>query len=264
MILVKVGGGKYINWNYIAYDLCNFKEKVVLVHGANSYVKDISQKFGIEEKIIISPSGHTSRYTDQETMDLMIMVYSGLVNKKIVALLQKHGIKTVGLTGADGKIWCGKRKEAILSKEGNRIKIIRDSQTGTVESVNVSLINLLVDNGYLPLITIPAITDKGELINVDNDRAVAVMAKELNIKKIVMLFEAPGLLKDANNQHSLIKKINCQDLDLYLKDSKGRIKKKLLGVKEALRYGVKKVYFGDGRVRSPITKALSGKGTIIS
>lgn len=264
MIIVKVGGGKDINWDYIAQDIKHQKEPLIIVHGANAYMKEICEKLGVPEKIITSPSGHVSRYTDKKTIDVLTMVYSGLVNKRIVGILQKHKINAVGLSGADGRLWQGERKKAILSKEGNKIKVIRDSKTGNVTRTNDNLLRLLLKHGYIPVITIPAITLSGELINVDNDRAVAVMARDLKIEKVVMLFEAPGLLNDVANEKSVIKKINKNELELYISKTKGRMRKKLLGVKEALFLGVKTIYFGDGRISSPITSALTGFGTVIN
>ncbi|MBI1919296.1 [LysW]-aminoadipate kinase [Candidatus Microgenomates bacterium] len=263
MIIIKIGGGKNLNWEGIGEDIKNLDEEVVVIHGANVFMSDISQKLGVLEKIITSPSGFTSRYTTPQVMDVLTMVYSGLVNKKIVAAFQKHGVNAVGLTGADGRLWLGKRKEVIYAKEGVKIKAIRDSLTGNVESVNAKLLGLLIKNGYTPVVTIPAITKEGELINVDNDRAVAVMAKALSASKVVSLFEAPGLLKDVNNESSKISLIDKEKLDSFVEKAKGRIKKKLLGAKEAIIVGVKQVYFGDGRIAHPVREALLGKGTVI-
>lgn len=264
MLILKVGGGKAINWDYIARDIASLNEKFIIVHGANYLMKDISAKLGVTEKIITSPSGHVSRYTDEKTMEILLMTYSGLMNKKIVSNLQKYGINAIGLSGADGKLWLGKRKDVILSEEKGKVKTIRDSFTGNVVSVNTELLKLLVNNGFAPVMTIPAITEEGELINVDNDRAIAIMVRDLGVKKVVMLFEAPGLLKDPSDGASRVKEIKKEEIDTYLEMANGRMRKKLLGVKEAFSYGVKNVYFGDGRVPHPIQSALSGKGTVIS
>ena len=264
MIILKVGGGKNINWDYIARDIAGLKEPVIIVHGANYLMKDISARLGIGERIITSPSGHVSRYTDEKTMEILLMTYSGLMNKKIVASLQTYGINAVGLTGVDGKLWQGKRKEVILAEEIGKVKTIRDSLTGNVVSVNTGLIKLLVNNGYTPVMTIPAITEDGELINVDNDRAIAIMVRDLGIKKVVMLFEAGGLLQNLDDPSSIIKHIDKKDLDSYIGKTAGRMRKKLLGVKEAFSYGVKSVYFGDGRIEKPLTSALAGRGTLIN
>lgn len=264
MILIKIGGGKSLNWDGIAKDIKKIPEKVVLVHGANGWMGEVTDKLGLSQKTIISPSGQTSRYTDEATMDVLTMVYSGLVNKKIVATLQRYGVNAVGLSGADGKMWLGKRKDTIFSQEGDKVKVIRDSLTGNVISINSSLIQLLSNSGYVPVITIPAITSGGELINVDNDRAVAVMVKDLKIQKVVMLFEAPGLLEDFRDEKSKITHIHKDQIDTYIKNTNGRMRKKLLGVKEAFSYGVQTVYLADGRIGSPVLSALQGKGTVIS
>lgn len=264
MIIVKVGGGKDINWDYIARDTAALKERVIIVHGANAAFTEISEKFGNAERMIASPSGHISRYTDLGTMNLLTMVYSGLMNKKIVACLQKYGVNAVGLTGADGKLWLGKRKKAILAKDGAKTKLITDSLTGKVESVNTRLINVLLEGGFTPVITIPAITASGELINVDNDRALAIMARDLQVKTLVILFEAPGLMERLDDSSSKISHINKGEIKKFLDNSEGRMKKKLLGVSEATNAGVTNIYFGDGRITNPISLALKGRGTTIN
>ena len=264
MIILKVGGGKTINWDYIARDIAGLKEQVIIVHGANYLMKDVSARLGVIERIITSPSGHVSRYTDEKTMEILLMTYSGLMNKKIVATLQKYGINAVGLTGADGKLWQGKRKEVILSEEKGKVKTIRDSLTGNVVSVNAGLIKLLVNNGYTPVMTIPAITEVGELINVDNDRAIAIIARDLRVKKVMMLFEAGGLLQNLSDPASIIKHIDKNDLDSYIGKTESRMRKKLLGVKEAFSNGIETVYFGDGRIEKPLTGVLEGRGTLIN
>ncbi len=264
MILIKIGGGEHINWDAIANDPIFEKQEVVIVHGANAQMKEVSAQLGLSEQMITSPSGQVSRHTDIKTMEILTMVYSGLVNKKIVATLQKNNINAVGLTGADGRLWLGKRKHAILSRVGAKTKLVTDSLTGNVISVNAGLIKLLLKGKYVPVITIPAITESGELINVDNDRAVAIMVRDLKITDVIMLFEAPGLLEDSSDETSRLPTINAQELDVYIEKTNGRMRKKLLGVKETFASGAQRVYFGDGRIQDPITKAFMGKGTVIT
>ncbi len=263
MVILKVGGGKAINWEYIAQDLKFLQEDVIIVHGANAYASEIAEKLSVKETFIMSPSGHTSRYTDDQAMDVLTMTYAGLVNKRIVSLLRKHAINAVGLCGADGGVWMGKKKDAILSQKNGRVKVIRDSLTGNVTSVNRDLIMLLVNHGYTPVITIPAVTPEGELINVDNDRAVAVMARDLAVQKIIMLFEAPGFLADKGDESTRVARMKISEIGTYIQMSEGRMKKKLLGIKEACSYGATDIYLGDGRINHPIKHALEGSGTVI-
>lgn len=266
MIIVKIGGGKNINLDYVLEDFASLvkKEKAILVLGASAKRNEIAQKLGHPPKVVISPSGISSVYTDKAAMEIFLMVYSGLVNKQVVAKLQNLGVNAVGLSGLDGRIWEGKRKKNILVKEEGKIKLLTDNLTGKVERVNTKLIKLLLDNGFIPVISPPAISYENEIINVDSDLALAAMAKELRVEKIVFLFEAPGLLKDLGDETSLINKINKEKIDHYLKFAQGRMKKKILGAKMAIEAGVKEIYFGDGRIKKPITLALEGKGTVIS
>src|SRR3989344_4279464 len=95
MIIIKIGGGKAINIENIAQDIANLiksGEEVIVVHGASATRDEIAQKLGIPTKTITSPSGVSSVYTDQNAIDVFLMVYCGLINKKIVATFQKYGI----------------------------------------------------------------------------------------------------------------------------------------------------------------------------
>lgn len=265
MIIIKVGGGKNINWSYVCQDFASLikKEKAILVHGASSRRNELAQKLGHPIKTVISPSGISSVYTDKKAMEIFLMSYAGLANKQVVARLQRLGVNAFGFSGLDGRLWEGKRKRHILVKENGKTKLLKDNLTGRVEKVNVMIIQMLIQKGFTPVICPPAISYQGEIINVDNDLAIAEMAKELSVKRIVSLFEAPGLLINLKDESSLIKTIKGTELESYLRFAKGGMQKKILGAKRALEMGVREIYWGDGRVKEPITKALAGKGTVI-
>jgi len=192
------------------------------------------------------------------------MAYSGLVNKTIIAKLLSYGVNAVGLSGIDGRLWQAKKKGVIMIKENEKVKLLKGNLTGRVEKINDRLITLLVNNGYVPVISAPAISHDSEIVNTDNDFATAVMAGSLGVAEVVYLFEAPGLLKDFNDKKSIITHIDKNNLGEFMNFAQGRMKKKLLGVKKAFELGVKKVYFGDGRIKNPIKNVLKGNGTIIS
>ncbi|MEK7097150.1 MAG: [LysW]-aminoadipate kinase [Patescibacteria group bacterium] len=267
MILIKIGGGKQINLDYICQDikkLVDDGEKIILVHGASVTRDEIAEKIGAPTKTITSPTGITSVYTDKTAIDVFLMAYPGLVNKTIVAQFQSYGINAIGLSGIDGQLWKGKRKTAVYAKDGEKTKLITDNMTGKVTKINTKLINLLLNNKYLPVICPPALSEDNKIINTDNDWAVAVMAGALKIKKMIVLFEAPGLLKSFGDESSLIKKVDKNQLTTYMEFAQGRMKKKLLGAQEAFRQGLKTLYWSDGRIKNPVINALNGKGTIIS
>lgn len=267
MILIKVGGGKNINWDFIAEDLVGLVktgEKIVLVHGASGRRDDLANQLHYPTRTVISPSGVSSVYTDQKALEIFLMVYAGLMNKEIVAKLRQRGLNTVGLSGVDGALWQGKRKKELMIQENSKTKLLRNNYSGRVDKINASLLHLLLEHDYIPVLCPPALSDENEIINTDNDWAVAQTAAALGIKILVILFEAPGLLKNINDEKSVIPQINKKDLLQYLPYAQGRMKKKLLGAQKALELGITKVYWGDGRIKNPLSNLLSGQGTIIS
>lgn len=265
MIIVKVGGGENINWDYIAKDLTELvkKERVIVIHGASSKRDEITRKLGYATQVVTSPTGIDSVYTDKKALEIFLMVYAGLINKQIVAKLQQYGLKAIGLSGVDGGLWRAKAKKEIYVKEGNKVKLLRDNLTGRVENINLDLIQVLLKNDYLPIVCPPALSYEGEIVNTDNDWATAVMAGILKADKIVVLFEAPGLLKNPADEKTLIPRVEKEKLDECLSYANGRMKKKVLGAKKAVELGVKTIFWGDGRIKKPIVGALAGQGTVI-
>jgi len=265
MLLIKVGGGKAINWNGIAQDIHELMstEKIIVIHGASVQRDEIAARLSVSIKKVISPSGVSSVYTDEEALDVFLMAYAGLVNKRVVACLIRHGISAIGLCGVDGQLWQAKSKKEILIREGGKTKLLRDNLTGRVEKINTELIQILLEHGYLPVICAPAISFENEIVNTDNDWAAAIMAEQLKLKKLVYLFEAPGLLENKDQPLSLVRRIGRLRIEDYLEFAKERMKKKMLSAKRAIEGGAETIYFGDGRIENPVKNALEGKGTII-
>ncbi len=261
MMVVKVGGAEGINYDLVLKDLAGYKN-VVLVHGGSSELNKISTRLGRPPKMVTSASGYESRRTDKETLEIFNMVYCGKMNKTIVEKLQQLGVNAVGLSGIDGRLLVGKRKNIIIVENGKK-KIIRDDYTGKIEEVNVELIRLLLDNGFMPVISPPALSRNNEAINVDGDRVAAIMASSLKAEVLVILSNTPGLLKDVDDEKSLVREIKKENIDDYLQFAQRRMKKKIMGAIEALEQGVGKVIFGDARIENPISKALEGQGTVI-
>lgn len=266
MLLIKVGGGEKINWEAICSDLKFIlpQEKLILVHGANHLRNRIAAKLGVEVKTVTSPSGVESVYTDLPMIEVLLMTYAGLVNKKIVALLNRNGIKAIGLTGIDGGLWMAKAKKEILIRENNRILLLKNNLTGRIEKINVALLKLLLENDYLPVICSPALSYEGEIVNADNDWAVAVMAEALSPERVIFLMDKPGLLKSAEDESSLITSVSREEVETMIAAVSGRMKKKLMSVKKLLESGIKQVILADGRISNPLISALEGKGTTFS
>lgn len=266
MIVVKVGGGKGIHLDAFCRDLAatiKAGAEIVLVHGGSHETNVLSEKLGKPPRFVTSISGVESRYTDRETLEIFTMVYIGKVNKYIVEQLQRNGVNAVGLSGIDGRLLEGARKPFIKVIENGVRKVLRDDFTGKVEKVNTHLVRLLHENGYTVVVAPPAISYEGEAINVDGDRAAAVLAAALGAEKLVILSNVPGLLRDVNDESSLIREIRKDQIDRYADFAKGRMKKKVMGAAEAIQDGVREVIFADARGENAITRALEGQGTVI-
>ncbi|MCB9219285.1 MAG: [LysW]-aminoadipate kinase [Ignavibacteriales bacterium] len=262
MIIVKIGGGKNLNLEGIINDLSNLKEKFIIIHGANALRDELAEKLNKPKKVITSASGYNSVFTDEESLDIMMMAYAGLKNKRIVEMCQQVGINAVGLSGIDGKTVQGKRNVGIRVKEQGKLKILRDF-SGKPKSINTELLNLLMENGYVPVLSVPIIDENGFAINSENDDIVAVLKEAMNADKVIQLIEAPGFLDDPKDPNSLVKEILKEDLERRENQVDGRMKRKILAIRKLFENGKGTVFIGDGRTENPITDILNGKGTVI-
>ncbi len=267
VIVIKVGGSLGIDYDALCDDVADLwkrGERLVLVHGGSAETNRVAASLGRPPVFVTSPSGYSSRYTDRETLEIFEMVYCGKVNKGLVERLQRRGVNAVGLSGLDGRIFEGKHKKSVRSVENGKVKILRGDHTGTVERVNVGLLELLLANNYLPVLTPPGSSFEGVAVNVDGDRAAAAVAVALKADALLLLSNVPGLLRNFPDETSLIKAIPAGEVGEYLEFAEGRMKKKVLGAAEAVAGGVKRVVFGDARVQKPIQSALAGRGTVIT
>ena len=266
MLVVKVGGGEGIPINEVCQDVRDLTqqgERLILVHGASHETNVLSEALGRPPRFVTSVSGMQSRYTDRETLMLFSMAYVGKLNKLFVERLQQLGVNAVGLCGADGRSMEGTRKAAIKVVENGKRRVLRDDFTGRVERVNTNLLALLLDNGYTPVLCPPALSYDSEIINVDGDRAAAVVAVACEAETLVILSNVPGLLRDMRDADSLVRSVRRDQLDDAMDLAQGRMKKKVMGAREALEGGVGKVILSDARLQQPIRRALEECGTVL-
>lgn len=267
MIVVKIGGAEGVGFERVCEDAASLiasGERAVLVHGGSHETNTLAEQLGHPARFVTSPSGHTSRRTDARTLEIFLMACVGRVNKRIVLDLQRRGVNAVGLCGLDGALWRGKRKSAIRVVEDGVTKVLRDDYTGTVDAVNAALLERLLDSGFTPVLSPPGLSEDGEAINVDADRAAARTAAALRADSLVILSNVPGLLRAFPDEATLIHTLAHSELDWALDLAGGRMKKKVLAAQEAVRDGVRRVILADGRVERPIARALEGHGTCVA
>ena len=262
MYIIKVGGGAAINLEGIVEDLADLDGPAVVVLGANAVRDAIAERMGTPKKTITSVSGYSSVFSDEQAIDAIMMCYAGLRCCRFVELCQRKGVNAIGISGIDGRAVQGERNRGIRVREGGKTLLKRDF-SGKPRSVNEPLFRMLLDSGYVPVLTIPIADEKGHAINSENDDIVSVLQQALAAEHVVQLIEAPGFLDDKDDPDSLVTALSRSELERREQQVEGRMKRKMLALRRLFESGASRVIIADGRVERPIAAAMAGKGTII-
>ncbi|MEM0100973.1 MAG: [LysW]-aminoadipate/[LysW]-glutamate kinase [Candidatus Methanomethyliaceae archaeon] len=265
-IVIKIGGDllKEDKPNIsLIEDLKDFskKESIIIVHGGGDRVTEIATKLGKEQKFVISPEGFKSRYTDRETVEIYAMVMAGEINTKIVGILQSYGINAIGLSGFDGGLLRAKRKEriVIIDEEGRK-RAIDGGFTGKITLVNEKLLELIIVNGYVPVISPLAMGENFEPLNVDGDRTASAIAKAIKADYLIFLTDVEGVIID----NKIINKIRIEEIEKILKKIGPGMSTKVHAAIEAVKNGVNKAIITSGFIDNPLKRAIEERsGTII-
>ena len=262
-LVVKIGGSAGSVTDALLNEVAQLVadgQHLVLLHGGSDMTNTLSERLGHPARVITSPNGMVSRYTDGETLRIYAMAVAGEINTALTARLQQLGVNALGLCGVDGGLLLARRKAVVRSvtPEG-RVQILRDDYTGQIEAVNAALLTQLLDAGYTPVIAPLALSRDGERLNVDGDRAAAMVAAALCAQTLVIMTNVPGLLTNPADTSTLIRAIPAASLADYMSYAQGRMRKKLLGAQEALQRGVRRVCIG----RDSLLSVLRGAGTTI-
>jgi [amino group carrier protein]-L-2-aminoadipate 6-kinase len=262
-IVIKLGGSAGIDVDRFLGDLAALDRQFVLVHGANVELDALMRSLGVEPRIVTSSTGQVSRYTDPQTMNLFLMTYCGKVNKRIVEGLQQRGVNAVGLSAMDGRIAIGRRKPRIRVVENGKSKVLDGDYAGSIEEIDTRLLCTLLDGGYLPVLTPPAVSREGDAINVDGDKLAMEIAVALGAEALMVFSNTAGLLRDLTDPTSTVREVPLDEIDEVLELAQGRMKKKVLAAADAVRRGVGTVILADANMPDAVRAALGGAGTRI-
>lgn len=256
-VVVKYGGNAMINEelkaavinDIVLLNLVGIR--VVMVHGGGPEINDMLKKIGKQSKFI-----NGLRYTDQETMDIVQMVLCGKVNKDLVTLLQNAGGPGIGLGGMDGGLFQAQKH---MDTEGNDYGYV-----GDIVSVNPQPVIDILDKGYIPVVsTVAKGLDDDTNYNINADLAASKLAMALKAKKLILLTDVRGLLRNFKDDSTLIPKLKVSEVPRLVRDgiiSGGMIPKVDCCV-EAVRNGVSQANIQDGRVaHSILIELLSDEG----
>jgi acetylglutamate/LysW-gamma-L-alpha-aminoadipate kinase len=276
IVVIKIGGALIAeNFQNVVRDIANLylnygeKYTLIILHGGGPQINETLRKMNKEPKYFQTPSGFKTRYTDQEAIKAAIMAVGGLNNKRLTEALQKEGVNAFGFTGIDGGIIKAKRKEKILILHKGKRIMKRGEYSGKVKAVDKGLLKYLLKNGYLPVIGSLAKSGKGEIVNVDGDRAAGHVANALDAELLISLTDVKGIYRDFEEKASLIQKLNINQLEPLLEGLKGGMKKKAYAALEAFEVNenktLKRVIISSGLSENPIFDVLErNKGTTIT
>ena len=248
-IVIKYGGSAMVSENLrsnFARDIILLRYvgiKPVVVHGGGPQIGRTLEKMGKETRFV---RGH--RVTDDETMDVVEMVLGGKVNKEIVALVQKHGGKAVGLTGKDGGLFFAEKLLIEEAQQGNGPpEIIDPGKVGKITSVHPEVIHRLDEGNFIPVIAPVGVDTAGNTYNINADSVAAALAGALKAEKLLMMTDVEGITDEKGN---LVSSLDRATLD-HLVDTgvvHGGMIPKVHAAATALGSGVSKVHIVDGRV----------------
>lgn len=237
-VVIKYGGNAMINEELkqtVIKDIVLMKYvgmNPVVVHGGGPEIDEMMKKLGKEPKFIDG-----LRVTDEETMQIAEMVLLGKINRQIVSLINGNGIKAIGISGKDGKTIRAVQKDPKLGL------------VGEIKKIDTSLITTMTDRGYVPVIAPIAYGKDGETYNINADEVAGKLAAALKAKKLILITDVKGVMKDQQDSSSLISHIKIKEIKKYIEDRiiNGGMIPKVQCCYDAVSRGVERAHIIDGR-----------------
>ena len=266
-IVIKYGGNAMINEELkhkVMEDVSLLKYvgmRPVIVHGGGPDITQFLKKVGKQSAFV---SG--LRVTDEETVEIAEMVLDGKVNSDIVNMLNCRGVKAVGLSGKDAGLIKASKKLATVYDEAGKQANVDIGYVGQVAAIDTSILDTLLDNGYIPVIAPIGVGDDGESYNINADYVAAEIAGALKAEKLLLLTDTEGVYKDFEDKDTFISTLTVAEAKKYIKTGiiSGGMIPKIEACLKSIESGTNKVHIIDGRQPHSIILELltsSGIGT---
>lgn len=209
--------------------------RMVVVHGGGPQISEAMTQAGIEPTFV-----HGLRVTDESSMDLVRRVLVGSINADLVARLGRAGLHAVGISGGDGRVLIAEKKAGPNGADLGRV--------GAIESIGTDLIETLLEQGYVPVLSSVAVDHDGHALNVNADEVAGAVAAALGAAKLVYLTNVEGLYRDFGSADTLVSELKANEMESMLPELSEGMRPKAASAVAALRGGVEKVHILDGRV----------------
>jgi acetylglutamate kinase len=239
--------------------------RICVVHGGGKQLSELALKLGVEQTIIDG-----RRVTDDATLEMAKMIFAGKINTDILAALRQRGIEAVGLSGVDGNIVHAERRppKEILNRQTGITSQVDFGHVGDVVQINSRLLMVLLDHGYLPVISSLGADAEGMVFNINADTIAAEIAAQLQAEKLILLSDVDGLYLRAGAPETKLSRLTASEADELITNgvATGGMIPKLQSITQLLRRGVHSAHVISGIKRNALLSEIftdKGTGTMV-
>jgi acetylglutamate kinase len=239
--------------------------RICVVHGGGKQLSDLASKLGIEQTII-----EGRRVTDDATLEMAKMIFAGKINTDILAALRNRSIEAVGLSGVDGNIVHAERRppKEVLNRETGERSQVDYGHVGDVVEINSRLLSVLLNEGYLPVISSLGADSEGTVFNINADTIAAEIAIQLKAEKLILLSDVDGIYLRPGEANTKLSRLTAAEAEGMITDgtATGGMIPKLQSIITLLRRGVHSAHILSGTTRNALLSEIftdSGTGTMI-
>ena len=239
--------------------------RICVVHGGGKQLSELARQLGVEQTII-----EGRRVTDDATLDMAKMIFAGKINTDILAALRNRGIEAVGLSGVDGNIVHAERRppKEILNRETGVRDKVDFGHVGDVVQINARLLTVLLDHGYLPVISSLGADAEGMVFNINADTIAAEIAVQLRAEKLILLSDVDGIYLTAGNPATKLSRLTATEAGELISSgaASGGMIPKLQSIVVLLERGVHSAHIISGTKRNALLSEIftdKGTGTMI-
>src|SRR5688500_18911394 len=235
--------------------------RINISHGGGKQLSELASRMGIEQTII-----EGRRVTDDATLEMAKMIFAGKINTDILAALRNRGIEAVGLSGLDGNIVHAERRppKEIVNRETGVLDKVDFGHVGDVVQINSRLLTVLLDHGYLPVISSLGADSEGTVFNINADTIAAEIAVQLKAEKLILLSDVDGIYLRAGDPEAKLSRLTAAETDKLISSgaATGGMIPKLQNISTLLRRGVHSAHIISGSKRNALlSEVFTDKGT---